>query len=143
MPQPATVLEICRTNEVNVDPLVLGQLVDMNRLNQADEHEWPEERLLIGECVLMAGAYPVGFGRLIWDAHMDEVPRVIDMAVLREYRTSFLIEALESELIAEYALDAEGGNVVRGYDGHLIDVIHAMSVRGYGDMGRSQRYAQA
>jgi hypothetical protein len=123
-------LEIRRTTEISVEPDGIWTLLDVDRMDPHGDAGWPEERHLLGECVMLEGARAVGFGRVIWDAHTDDLPRVIDLAFSPGFRQPFFIETLEQELIAEYASEAEGGEVVRGHDGRLIDITRAARTEG-------------
>lgn len=122
MPQTATIARICRTTDIAREPEGLRQLLEAELIGEASGDDWPEERHLLGECVLMQEERAVGFGRVIWDAHTEDAPRVIDMAFAPDYRSDFFIDSLEQELISEYAAEAEGGDMLRAFDGSLIDV---------------------
>ncbi|SDI18063.1 hypothetical protein SAMN05421850_101915 [Lutimaribacter saemankumensis] len=143
MPAQANILEIRRTTEIMVEPDGLAMLLDHDRIDPAADEGWPEERLLLGECVLLDGDRAVGFGRLIWDAHTDDLPRVIDLAFAPGFRAPFFVDTLEQELIAEYATEAEGGEVVRGHDGRLIDITRAAMTEGRHMSAYGQRRPRA
>jgi hypothetical protein len=136
-------LEIRRTTEITAEPDGLWALLDSARLGPASEEGWQEERHLLGECVMLEGARAVGFGRVIWDAHTDDLPQVIDLALAHDYRAPFFIDTLEQELIAEYATDAEGGEVVRGHDGRLIDITRMPAGEGRHMAAHGQRRPRA
>lgn len=140
---PAAMLEIRRTIEVPEEPEGLQVLMDDGRLYPQRDEDWPEERHLLGECVILDGARAVGFGRVIWDAHTDDLPRVADLALDPALRSDFFIDSLEQELIAEYAAEAEGGDVVRGHDGRLIDITGIAAGEGRHAAPRSQRRPRA
>ncbi len=143
MPAAAAMLEIRRTTEITVEPEGIWALLETDRLEPVQDEGWPEERHLLGECVMLDGARAVGFGRVIWDAHTDDLPRVIDLAFLPVFRQPFFIETLEQELIAEYATEAEGGEVVRGHDGRLIDITRAARGEGRHMAALGQRRPRA
>lgn len=135
--------EIRRTTEIMAEPDGLAALLDAGRIDPAGDEGWPEERHLLGECVLLDGERAVGFGRLIWDAHTDDLPRVIDLAFAPGFRAPFFVDTLEQELIAEYATEAEGGEVVRGHDGRLIDITRAAVTEGRHLAAHGQRRPRA
>ncbi|MCM2560731.1 hypothetical protein M8756_03295 [Lutimaribacter sp. EGI FJ00015] len=143
MPAATAILEIRRTTEITVEPEGIWALLEADRLEPLLDEGWPEERHLLGECVMLEGARAVGFGRVIWDAHTDDLPRVIDLAFSPDFRQPFFIETLEQELIAEYAADAEGGEVVRGHDGRLIDITRAAAGEGRHMAALGQRRPRA
>ncbi len=116
-------LEIRRTTDFQPDITALETVIDTARLREADEYEdWPDERLVMSECVVINDNRVVGFGRMIWDAHLDVAPRIFDLCLLPEHRTDFVLDTLEQELIDEYAYAAEGGDVVIDRDGQQIDI---------------------
>lgn len=144
MPAAPNMLEILRTIEITAEPEGLGALLECDRLVPANDDEgWPEERHLLGECVLLEGSRAVGFGRVIWDAHTDDLPRVADLAFAPGFRQPFLIDTLEQELIAEYAAEAEGGDIVRSHDGRLIDITRTARSEGRHMAAHSQRRPRA
>ena len=114
--------EIRRTCDVPVEPEGLSDLLTSGLIGEDSGEDWPDERHLLGECVMLEGPRAVGFGRVVWDAHTDEMPRVTDLALAPAYRSAFFIDSLEGELIAEYADEAEGGDMLRGHDGRVIDI---------------------
>lgn len=118
----APIPEIRRTCDVPVEPEGLQQLLEHDQIGDQSGEDWPDERHLLGECVLLAGSRAVGFGRVVWDAHTDDLPRVTDLALAPAYRHAFFLDSLEGELIAEYADEAEGGDMLRGHDGRVIDI---------------------
>ena len=67
-------LEIRRTTDFQPDITALEAVIDSARLRTADEFEdWPDDRLVMSECVVLNDGQVVGFGRMIWDAHLDEI----------------------------------------------------------------------
>jgi hypothetical protein len=116
-------LEIRRTTDFQPDITALEAVIDGARLREADEIEdWPDDRLVMSECVVLNDGRVVGFGRLIWDAHLDVAPRIFDLCLLPEHRNTFVLDTLEQELIDEYAFAAEGGDIVIGREGDEIDI---------------------
>ena len=116
-------LEIRRTTDFQPDITALEAVIDGARLREADEIEdWPDDRLVMSECVVLNDGQVVGFGRMIWDAHLDVPPRIFDLCLLPEHRNTFVLDTLEQELIDEYAFAAEGGDIVIGREGDEIDI---------------------
>ncbi len=74
------------------------------------------------ECVLLDAGRVVGFGRLVWTGSADDLPRISDLAVVRAQRTPFIIQAMEEDLIDEYAQNAEGGVIVLDHMERRIDI---------------------
>ncbi|GAA6189259.1 GNAT family N-acetyltransferase [Litorivita sp. NS0012-18] len=99
-------------------------LIEEARLRPSEAEEtWTEERCLFSECALMDGDELVGFGRLVWDPDIDgALPRIFDLAVRRAYRSRFIIDAIQAELIEQYAYLAEAGEEILTYEGKRIDI---------------------
>ncbi len=90
--------------------------------SEADE-TWTEERCLFSECALMDGEELVGFGRLVWDQDVaGALPKIYDLALRRAYRSAFLIDAIQAELIEQYAYLAEAGEEILTHDGRRVDI---------------------
>ena len=116
-------LEIRRTTDFQPDITALEMVIDTARLREADETEdWPDDRLVMAECVVLSDGHVVGFGRMIWDAHLDAIPRIFDLCLLPAHRNGFVLDTLEQELIDEYAFAAEAGDVVIGRHGDEVDI---------------------
>lgn len=131
-------LEIRRTTDFQPDITALETVIDTARLRPSDETEdWPDERLVMSECVVLDAGRVVGFGRMIWDAHLDALPRIYDLCLLPAHRDPFVLDTLEQELIDEYAYAAEGGDMVIGRDGRHIDISHRARELHDESLGRS------
>lgn len=103
----------------------MDDLMDGARLSYPylGDDNWGEGRILYSECIVTDGDEIVGTGRLVWDAHRDNaLPRIQDLALLRAYRSRFMIEAMLSVLIDGYAEEAEGGCLVLAHDGSELDI---------------------
>ena len=101
-------LEIRRTTDFQPDITALEAVIDSARLRTADEFEdWPDDRLVMSECVVLNDGQVVGFGRMIWDAHL------------------------------EYAFAAEGGDIVIGREGDEIDISRRAREQHDESLGRS------
>lgn len=128
---------LCRTLEVEHEPDGLSDLMERHRIYPDHAEDcWPEDRQVLGECVILQDARAVGFGRIVWDAHTEDMPKVIDVALAGHCWSDFFLDSLEQELIAEYAQEAEGGEFIQGHDGRVIDITRIL-----GREGRQAVYA--
>lgn len=140
MTTPAPIPEIRRTCDVPQEPEGLRALLEHDLISADSGEDWPDARYLLGECVLLDGPRAVGFARVIWDAHTDALPHVADLALAPAFRKPFFLDSLIGELIAEYAIEAEGGEMLRGPDGKVIDITRlARSGTALGASFRSRR----
>jgi len=119
-------LELCRTTEFRGDQMDIVELLDVARLTPPPVDEGADPAAAqhppSAECVLLDAGRVVGFGRLVWSGSADELPQIRDLAVVRAHRTSFIIQAMEEDLIDEYALNAEGGVIVLDHSNRQIDI---------------------
>lgn len=84
------------------------------------EEDWPEDRALHAEMVVIDGEKLVATAMLVVDRERGNCPaRIWGMGVLPSYRTSFLIETLEDALLKEGAFEIDQ-EYIEGHDGRLI-----------------------
>ncbi|SEK68615.1 hypothetical protein [Pacificibacter marinus] len=84
------------------------------------EEEWPEDRQLYSEMVVVDGSRLVGTAMLVLDPEREDIQlRVFGVGLLPEYRTDFIISALEEQLIKDSYLD-DSVPFIEGADGRLI-----------------------
>jgi hypothetical protein len=84
------------------------------------EEEWPEDRQLYSEMVVLDGSRIVGTAMLVLDPEREDIQlRVFGVGLLPEYRTDFIITALEEQLINDSYLD-DSIPFIEGADGRLI-----------------------
>ncbi|RPE71045.1 hypothetical protein EDD53_0158 [Pacificibacter maritimus] len=84
------------------------------------EEEWPEDRQLYSEMVVLDGPRVVGTAMLVLDPEREDIQlRVFGVGLLPEYRTDFIITALEEQLIKDSYLD-DSIPFIEGADGRLI-----------------------
>lgn len=89
------------------------------RPEELDE-DWPEDRQLYAEMVLVDGDRLVGTAMLVVDPEREDRPaRIWGMGLLEGYRTDFVIQTLEEALIRDAYLDA-AYPFVEATDGTLI-----------------------
>ncbi len=89
------------------------------RPEEADE-EWPDDRRLYSEMVVMDGEKLVGTGMLVVDPEREDRPaRIFGLGFLPEYLNDFNVHTLEEVLIAESNLDEEYP-FVEASDGKLV-----------------------
>nr|WP_319250329.1 GNAT family N-acetyltransferase [uncultured Celeribacter sp.] len=70
------------------------------------EEDWPEDRQLYSEMVVVDGNQLVGTAMLVVDPEREDRPaRIWGMGVLPEFRSEFLIRTLEEVLIQAAHLD--------------------------------------
>lgn len=68
--------------------------------------DWPEDRELYAEMVVVQGERLVGTAMLVVDPEREDRPaRIWGMGILPEFRTDFVIRTLEEALIAAGYLD--------------------------------------
>lgn len=82
--------------------------------------DWPEQRVLHSEMVVVSGDTLVATAMLVVDSERAEGPaRIWGMGVLPAYRTDFLVQTLEEALLRDGAVDIEH-DLIEGSDGRLI-----------------------
>ncbi|WP_417248012.1 hypothetical protein [Celeribacter sp.] len=82
--------------------------------------DWPEDRVLHSELVIVEGDTLVATGMLVVDRDRAEGPaRIWGMGILPAYRTDFLVKSLEEALLRDGAVDIEH-DVIEGSDGRMI-----------------------
>lgn len=84
------------------------------------EEEWPEDRQLYSEMVLVDGARLLGTAMLVIDPEREDTPlRIFGVGLLPDYRSPFFVSALEEALIKDSLLD-DSFPFIEGADGRLI-----------------------
>ena len=94
------------------------------RPEETDE-EWPEDRQLYSEMVVVKNDELVGTAMLVVDPEREDRPaRIFGMGFTPEHRTEFAIRTLEETLIQESYLDG-AYPFVEATDGKLVPNPHA------------------
>jgi hypothetical protein len=84
------------------------------------EEEWPEDREVFSEMVVLDGPRLVGTAMLVVDPEREDLQvRVFGMGILPEYRTDFLVHTLEDTLIKDSELE-DHFPFIEGADGRII-----------------------
>ncbi|MBU2935799.1 MULTISPECIES: hypothetical protein [Pacificibacter] len=84
------------------------------------EEDWPDDRQLFSEMVVLDGSRVVGTAMLVLDPEREDIQlRVFGVGLLPDYRTNFIITALEEQLITDSYLD-DSIPFIEGADGRLI-----------------------
>ncbi|MEN8831215.1 hypothetical protein [Pacificibacter sp.] len=84
------------------------------------EEEWPEDRQLFSEMVVLDGARLVGTAMLVLDPEREDIQlRIFGVGLVDDYRSDFIVTALEEQLIKDSYLD-DSIPFIEGADGRLI-----------------------
>ena len=84
------------------------------------EEDWPDDRQLYSEMVVLDGSRVVGTAMLVLDPDREDIQlRVFGVGFLDAYRTNFISSALQEQLIKDSYLD-DSFPFIEGADGRLI-----------------------
>lgn len=84
------------------------------------EEDWPDDRQLFSEMVLLDGERLVGTAMLVIDPEREDLQvRVFGVGLLPEYRTDFIVHTLEETLIKDSQLE-DHFPFIEGADGRVI-----------------------